>query len=396
MRHSNRAISPCAGPVFDGDTGRFRRYTAQYGKLLTERDVLKLEVSYRALVILGAALLSIWLLVRLWPVLLLIFVAFIFTAALIPYVEWLVRRGLPRALSVLVVLFVILAVIGGLFALVVPAMVDEFRDLQANLPEDARDFERFMENLGFDTENWDLPERAERIEWDRIVSGDVAVDYGQRVVIGLLSALTVIVLTAYLLIDAPKMSGFLYRFVPPGREPDVDAIIQALSRVVGGYIRGQVITSAVITAFTLVVLLAAGVPNAIAFAVLAGFADVIPLVGAFIAVVPATVAAFQESPTQALIVLTALVLYQQFEDRYLVPRIYGSTLNLPPIVVLIAVLAGAEVLGVAGILLALPATAAGRVFLDYWLDRRTPVPTPPGPPDEPLAPDVEPEEVTRG
>jgi len=350
--------------------------------------VLKLEVSYRALVIVGAALLGLWLLARLWPVLLLIFVALIFTAALLPYVEWLVRRGFPRVLAVLTVLFVILVIIAGLFALVVPAMIEEFRDLQSNLPEDARDFERFMEDLGFDTEDWDLPERAEDIEWNRLISGDVALDYGQRVVVGLLSALTVIVLTAYFLIDAPKIVQYLYRYVPDERERDLDEILLSLNRVVGGYIRGQVITSLVIAVFTLVVLLAAGVPNAIAFAVLAGFADIIPLVGAFIAVVPATLAAFQQSPTQAVIVLTALVLYQQFEDRYLVPRIYGSTLNLPPLVVLIAVLAGAEVLGVAGILLALPATAAGRVLLDFWLEKRQPgAPPPDVPPDEVLAPD---------
>ncbi len=89
-------------------------------------------------------------------------------------------------------------------------------------------------------------------------------------------------------------------------------------------------------------LLILGVPNALAFAVLAGFADIIPLVGAFIAVSPPTFAAFEDSPTKALIVLGLLALYQQFEDRILVPRVYGSTLNLPPLIVLIAVLAGAS------------------------------------------------------
>jgi hypothetical protein len=65
-----------------------------------------------------------------------------------------------------------------------------------------------------------------------------------------------------------------------------------------------------------------------------------------------------------------LVLYQQFEDRILVPRVYGATLNLPPLVVLITVLIGAELLGVVGVLLSLPAAAAGRVVLDYMLERR--------------------------
>ena len=84
-----------------------------------------------------------------------------------------------------------------------------------------------------------------------------------------------------------------------------------------------------------------------------------------------------------------MLAYQQFEDRFLVPRIYGQTLNLPALVVLLAVLVGAELLGVAGILLALPAAAAGRVFLDYYLDGRTPgVSTMGGSSNEILAPDT--------
>jgi predicted PurR-regulated permease PerM len=119
----------------------------------------------------------------------------------------------------------------------------------------------------------------------------------------------------------------------------------------------------------------------------AGIADAIPLIGAFIATIPPVVAAFQESPTTALIVLGLLLAYQQFEDRFLVPRVYGQTLNLPPIVVLIVVLIGAQLFGITGILLAMPAAAAARVALDYWLDRRKARVAPPGPADEIGAPD---------
>ena len=346
--------------------------------------MLKIELSYRGMMIIGLALLSLWAVLKLWPVLLLVITSFIFMAALLPHVEWLCRRRVPRAAAVLIILLVIVATLGAMVAIVVPAVVDEFRDLRANLPQDAHDFEAFMSRRGFNTGNWDLEERARGIDWSGLISGRAAVDYGQRVIFGVVSGLTVVVLTAYLLLDTPRLGAFLYRLVPGGREPDVAHFLKALNRVVGGYVRGQLITSGIITVYTLVVLFVAGVPNPVAFGVLAGFADIIPLVGAFISIVPATVAAFQESPTQALIVLAALLLYQQFEDRVLVPRIYGRTLNLPALVVLIAVLAGGELLGVAGILLALPAAAAGRVFLDYYLDKREapPLPDPDGEPAE--------------
>jgi predicted PurR-regulated permease PerM len=161
------------------------------------------------------------------------------------------------------------------------------------------------------------------------------------------------------------------QFIPPHRLPELERVFWSLTRVVGGFLRGQAITSLAIGIFTFTVLRILGVPNALAFAVIAAFADVIPIVGALIATVPPVAAALQESSTKALIVLITLMAYQQFEDRYLVPRVYGRTLNLPPVIVLIAVLCGAELLGITGVLLALPLTAAGRVALDYVLENRS-------------------------
>ncbi len=336
--------------------------------------MVKVEVSYRGLVAIGLALITLWALLRLWPVVLVTITAFIVMAALLPYVEWLVRHGFNRVVAVLMVILLVLVVLGGMIAIVAPAVIDEFRDVRSNLPDYAADVEKLGTDLGFNTERWDLPERAEDIDWGNIISGSQAVDFGQRVALGVFTGFTVLVLAAYLLVDTYRMRRFLFRFIPEERKPDAEHFLQALARVVGGYVRGQLITSAIIGVFTMVVLLLVGVPNAVAFGVLAAFADIIPLVGAFIAVIPPVVAAFQESPTQAMIVLGALLAYQQFEDRYLVPKVYGQTLNLPAIMVLLAVLAGAQLMGIPGVLLALPAAAAGRVVLDYYLDRREGLP----------------------
>jgi predicted PurR-regulated permease PerM len=356
--------------------------------------VLKLELSYRGMIAVGLALVGLFFFIRLWPLILLIVTAFIFMTTLLPYVDWLVRRGLPRVLAVIVILVAIIAVVAGLFALVVPAMVDEFQSIRDTLPEDAKRLEDFLANFNIDVE---LEDRARNVDWGELVSGRVVVDYGQRIFAIVLSTLTIVFLTVYLLIEAPRLSRFMYQFVPPGREPEVQHLLQQVQRVVGGYIRGQVITSLSISLYTFVVLLAVGAPNAIAFAVLAGFADIIPIVGAALAIIPPTAATFHESSTRAVIVLVLLVLYQQFEDRILVPRVYGQTLNLPPLVVLIAVLAGGELLGIPGVLLALPAAAIARVAFDFWMERRQPAFVAAEPSDEPFAPDEPaPEEAPHG
>ena len=327
--------------------------------------MLKLELPMRGLAVAGGVILSLWLLTQVWPVVLLVVTALIFMAALLPYVRWLGDRGLPRTPAALVLLLGLLAVFGGLLALVVPAMLDEFDSLRTNLPANARDLEDLASNFGIDIQ---LEERARDIDWAGLVSGRAAVNIGQQVILLLASIVTVTAMTVYLLIDTPRMATFVYQFVPPGNEPKVEHLLSSLGRVVGGYVRGQVITSAIIGIFTYIVCVAAGVPNAVAFAALAAFADILPLVGVILATVPPTIAAFQESPAQAAVVLGLLLAYQQFEDRILVPRVYSRTLNLPPLIVLIAVLVGGELLGIAGILLALPAAAAARVVLDYFHD----------------------------
>ena len=301
-----------------------------------------------------------------------------------PYVEALVARGVPRGGAVLLIVGAIVAALVTTVSLMVPPLVEEIASVRANLPHSARELEELAATFGLRIE---LQERAANIDWDGLLSGRAAVDAGQQLLTTTFSIITIIVLAAYLLSDRPRLARFIGQFIPEERKPDANQLFFSISRVVGGYLRGQLITSMAIGVFMFVLLRILGVANPLAFAVLAAFADVVPLIGAFIATVPPVAAALQESATKAVIVLVALILYQQFEDRFLVPRVYGRTLNLPPIIVLIAVLAGAELLGVTGVLLSLPLAAAARVGIDYVVENRTKLMRT----DQPLAPDPPPE-----
>jgi len=329
--------------------------------------MLKIEISARGVVVIALVLLALWALIELWPVILLLLVSLVLMIGLLPFVEWLVSKGIARPYAVLLLLLVFVVAVVALFSYMVPVLVEEFDDVRDNLPESAREIEELLANFGINVE---LQERARNIDWSEVVSGRAAVDVGQRVLALTVSLITIVVMTAYLLADTPRLGNFISQFIPPQRRGEVERLFQSMTRVVGGYLRGQAITSLAIAVYTFVLLRILGVPNPLAFAVLAGFADVIPLVGALIATVPPAAAALQDSATRALAVLIGLVAYQQFEDRFLVPRVYGRTLNLPPVIVLIAVLAGAELLGIVGVLLALPLTAAARVALDYLIESR--------------------------
>ena len=328
--------------------------------------MIRVEISARGILLIGLALVAMWALIELWPVIVLLLVSFTIMLGVLPFVEAMVRRGIPRTAAVLLLLLGFLIALVILFSIMIPAIVEEADSIQENLPESAREIEELLADFGIDVE---LQDRAREVDWDELISGRAAVDFTQRAATIVFSIVTIVVLAAYMLADSPRLSAFANQFIPPHQKEEANRLFWSLTSVVGGYLRGQAITSLAIGVFTFVFLRIVGVPNALAFAVLAGFADIIPLIGAFIAIIPPVAAALQHSATQALIVLIGLFLYQQFEDRYLIPRVYGRTLNLPPLIVLIAVLAGAELLGIIGVLLALPLTAAGRVAMDYVMEK---------------------------
>jgi predicted PurR-regulated permease PerM len=137
-----------------------------------------------------------------------------------------------------------------------------------------------------------------------------------------------------------------------------------LETIVGAYIRGQLITCLLIAIFSFVLLMACGVPNAMALAVFAGVADVLPYIGAFLSIGPMVIAALVRGPVVVTVVLLIMLAYEEFESRVLVPRIYGRALRLPPSVILFALLAGGTVMGFLGALLALPVAAAIMMLVD--------------------------------
>jgi predicted PurR-regulated permease PerM len=136
-----------------------------------------------------------------------------------------------------------------------------------------------------------------------------------------------------------------------------------LETIVGGYIRGQALTSAFMAVFTFGLLLACGVPNPLALAAFAGVADVLPYIGAALAIGPSAAAtAASQDLVRVLIVVGVMLAYQEFESRVIVPRVYGRVLRLPSSMVLLALLVGGVLMGVIGALLALPVAAALRML----------------------------------
>ena len=160
------------------------------------------------------------------------------------------------------------------------------------------------------------------------------------------------------MIDRDRLRGGLFLVVPRSDHIRLSRIMLNLETIVGGYVRGQVITSALMTAFVFVLLASCGAQNALAIAVFAGVADVLPYIGPIFSVGAAVIAAFSLTPAVIIIVLVLMLSYEEFESRVIIPRIYGRALRLPSSIILLSLLIGGVLMGIIGALLALPVAAA--------------------------------------
>lgn len=353
--------------------------TVQDGETLVRARV---EVPARTIVSVALGIFAVWLLVRLWSVLLLVVLALLLTAALDPVVSRLERRGWTRTRAVSALIVAMLALFALLLLLIVPPIVREGRDLSTNLPTYLAQAKPYFKG------HMDSYNKMERAVTERANDPSLYLSHARGIGLGLTNALTqgllLVTMTAYLLIaDGERTLFWLFRYLPAQQRTKVRRSLPEISRVVSEYVLGQLITSLLFGVFAIVLCLALGVPQAILLAILAFIADAIPIVGALIATVPAVLLALTVSPTVGGIVLVAYVLYQQIENHFIVPRVYNNALQISPFGVLLAVAIGAQLLGVIGALIALPIAAAIPAIERIW---RETLPTAPDPTDLGLAP----------
>ena len=322
------------------------------------------ELPLRTIVTVLAVFAVLWLLAQLWSLLLSLFVALLLTAALDPPVTRLERRGVPRAASIAIFVLALAGIVAGIAVLVVPPLIEQGNQL-------AEAFPGYLDRLrAFTQANPEVFTRLQRAaagsDADPQAVASRFLAAGAGLFRGISAFLIVLVMTAYLLADGERIYDWTVRYLPQEQRVRVRQALPEISRVVSGYLLGQLLTSLLFGIFAYVVLSILGVPQPLLLAILAAVADAIPVVGVVIATIPAVLLALTVSPLAAGIVLALYVAYQQVENYVIVPRVYRGTLELHPFAVLLAVLVGAQLLGVLGVLLALPIAAAVPVIERIW------------------------------
>jgi len=317
----------------------------------------RFEPTPKGLLLTALAVGLAWILVKLAPVALVLIAALMLVGTLSPAVRWLEKRGLKRGLGIALV-FTVTFVASLLFwLLTIPALIDQLASLVKQEPSLRG---RLADFLARNRTTASLAESLREVHYDALAKAFAGTvwEYSTRVVSIVAYLFSAIFLALYAMIDRDILRGGLFSLVPRTRHIRLSRVLVNLETIVGGYIRGQLLTSLFMALFTGILLAVCGVKNALALGVLAGAADVLPYIGVFISVVPAVVAALGNGPVIAVVVLAAMLAYEEFESRFLVPRIYGRALRLPSSVVLFALVVGGTLMGLVGALLALPAAAA--------------------------------------
>ncbi|MDP9387220.1 MAG: AI-2E family transporter, partial [Actinomycetota bacterium] len=305
-----------------------------------------------------------------------IVIAGFFAIVLTPPVDFLEHKvRFRRSLATIVVFFSVFVVLGGLFYSFTRPIVDQSQEFADNFPRYVEDAKAGRGPLGGLVQRYDLDERLEERSGDlreavnRLGRNSVTILRG--VGNALAATLTIVVLTILMLLSGPRMlRGGLAALSPPTAER-VRHVAADCAKAVTGYVAGNLLISVIAGTATFVFLFLAGVPFRTVLALWVAFADLIPLVGATLGAIPAIAVAFLHSTPAGIATVVFFVVYQQFENHVLQVTIMARTVDLNPLVVLVAVLVGVELTGILGALLAIPVAGIIQVLArDIYDERR--------------------------
>jgi predicted PurR-regulated permease PerM len=289
-----------------------------------------------------------WLIFQIRDILLSLFLAYIIMAALLPAVEFLRIKRVPKILSVLIPYFSVVLLIFLLIIPLVPFLIMQLQALIIGFPVYLKQSASLM-GLHVDPRQIEGYLTSQMNSFSRDVF-----DFTGKVFGGFFSLITVFIISFYLLMYHDQFKKFIARlFHPKSREYVLDTIDNVNAKL-GSWLRGQIFLSIFIGVMSWIALTLLGVSYALPLALLAGLLEVVPTLGPTLSAIPAVVVALTVSPTLAITVVIAYFAIQAIEGHFLVPNVMQRSVGLNPVIVILGIMVGANLMGIAGALLAIP------------------------------------------
>jgi predicted PurR-regulated permease PerM len=337
---------------------------------------------FRWAVAAGLGLLAVYLGYRAVLLMANVFVQIVIAAfiaiSLDPAVRWLVRHNLKRSQAVAIIFAGLVALLAIFLWLFLPPLIRQGGSLTSDFPSYLDHLRDRSPSLARLEDRFHLQQSIHDFaETVPAKLGRQALSFGQRFLGALLSALLVLVLTIYFMLDLPRLRRALVRLFPKRQRRTVNDAVNVVVDKVGSYMIGNLIVSAIAGTAALITMLALRVPFALPLAVFVALTDLIPMIGATLGAVVCVIVAFATGELWPTTILLAafFVIYQQVENYLIVPRVMRDNVKMSSLGVLLAALLGGSILGLMGAVMAIPVAAAIGVLLTPVMRARDEEPT---------------------
>jgi len=336
--------------------------------LATERNAQKSLILY-AIWMTALAVVVLWVAWQVREVFLLLYISLLLAIGFSPIVRLIEKQRLlpigtqrfPRWLAILVLYVFIVGTIVGIASVMIPPLVEQARELWTHKNQMFDRAQAFLIERGLLGQRITLQQAVESAP----VSGDT---FGRvfgavrGVLGGIFGFLTILIVTFYLLVDSWNVHQTFLRLFPERQRPRVDAATRSITVKVSAWLGGQLVLAVIIGVTSAIGLWLIGVPYFYVLALISAVGELIPIVGPILAAVPAVLVASTVSYQKALIVIVFFLIQQQLENHVLVPKIMERQVGVSAITVIVALLIGGKLLGVLGVLLAVPTAAILQVL----------------------------------
>ncbi|MBI2448395.1 AI-2E family transporter [Candidatus Microgenomates bacterium] len=315
------------------------------------------EISWSSIVKVAVAIISFYLLLHLFDIILTLFIVLILNAALSPLVDKIKDRlNIPRIMAILLIYLGLLLIFGIIGYMIIPPVVDQIQNISHNLPGYSQKINELFSTFSGNG----LLDSSSSIKSASSTLGNVAdtiVKSASSFFGGIATLFYILVLTLFLLLEEDGIRKFFVSLMPISQKAYIVEVSKKISDKMGAWVVGQISLMAVVGVATTIILFILQVPYALTLGLIAGLMEVIPTIGPIIAAIPAVILAYLSSPWLAVVVLIAYVIIQQLENQVFVPKIMQKALGISPFITLIALLVGGKLAGILGVLLAVPAVA---------------------------------------
>lgn len=330
-------------------------------------EKVKFEITTTTILKVIIAVFLIWFLFAVKNVLVLFFIVLAIVAAIGPLVDRM-SRYMPRLLSLIILFLFFILILVAIGFLLTPLIISQIHQLSINLPVLVEKFGPFFQQAQSQITNYQEGLFRYSSQIGQFTSGVFSTTVG--FLSGVVAVFTVLVLSFYMLLERDAIKRLVNNFAPMEHQERIFDLIRKITDKMGKWLRGQFLLMLIIGIADFIALAALGVPYAAILAILGGLFEVIPYIGPWLGLLPAFAIAFTISPVKALFVLIAYVLIQQLEAQFLAPKIMGKVVGLSPVIIILALLCGAEIMGILGVVVAVPVAAAVSVIIQEWSEIR--------------------------